>query len=173
MTGASVDAYLGLGSNLGDRRAALLEAVERLRRHPDVLEVELSTIHETEPVGSVDAPAQGGPYLNAVARVRTRLAPVALLRLCLEVERGLGRVRTVRNAPRLIDLDLVLYGDEIIDRSGLEAGVDLVVPHPRMLERSFVLEPLAELCPERLHPITGRSVRDHRDALRASRHDPG
>jgi 2-amino-4-hydroxy-6-hydroxymethyldihydropteridine diphosphokinase len=128
----TVRAYVGLGANLGDREAAILEAADRLGAS------RLSTIRETEPWGYADQP----PFLNAAAEVDTELAPRGLLDRLLEIERSLGRLRLgPRWGPRTIDLDLLLYGDEVVDEPGL------VVPHPRLHERLFVLEPLNELDP--------------------------
>ncbi len=130
------DVYIGLGANLGDRATTLRQALDDLAASPDVVVEGCSRFHETEP--------QGGPpgqprYLNAVARLRTRLGPRALLDLLLEVERRHGRTREVPNGPRTLDLDLLIYGRHTINQPGL------IVPHPRMWQRSFVLEPLAEL----------------------------
>ena len=97
----------------------------------------------------------GGPYLNAAAELLTVLSARSLLEICLAIESELGRVRTGPGAPRTIDLDLLLYGDQVIEEP------DLVVPHPRILEREFVLEPLAEIAPARVHPRSGRTFRDH------------
>lgn len=131
-----ITAYVALGSNLGDREAHLARAVEALRATPGVEVEALSTIRETAPVGG---PPQG-PYLNAVVELRTGLAARTLLERLLEIEAEAGRARgPQRNAPRTLDLDLLLYGDQEIDEP------DLVVPHPRMQQRAFVLEPLAEL----------------------------
>jgi 2-amino-4-hydroxy-6-hydroxymethyldihydropteridine diphosphokinase len=136
-------AFVGLGSNLGDREAALRGALELLGE--DVLAV--SSFRETDPVGYLDQP----PFLNAAAALETGLAPLALLERLLEVERELGRTRDgPRFGPRTIDLDLLLYEDHVIDEPGL------VVPHPRMAERRFVLEPLAELDPDLAVPGQGR-----------------
>jgi 2-amino-4-hydroxy-6-hydroxymethyldihydropteridine diphosphokinase len=133
-------AYVGLGSNLGDREALIRRAAELIGT------VRLSTIRETEPWGYT---AQG-PFLNAVAEIETGLGPRPLLVHLLDVERRLGRERVgPRWGPRRIDLDLLLYGDETIEEP------DLVVPHPRLLERRFVLEPLAELVPARKIPGNG------------------
>ena len=132
MRGEPVRAYVGLGANLGDREAAILEAADHLGA------ARLSTIRETEPWGYADQP----PFLNAVAEVDTDLSPRALLDRLLEIERSLGRLRLgPRWGPRTIDLDLLLYGDEVVEEPGL------VVPHPRLHERLFVLEPLNELDP--------------------------
>jgi 2-amino-4-hydroxy-6-hydroxymethyldihydropteridine diphosphokinase len=133
-------AYVGLGSNLGDREAMLLRAAEAIEA------VRLSPVIETEPWGYADQPR----FLNAVAELETELSPRELLELLLDVERRLGRTREgPRFGPRTIDLDLLLYGDEMIDEPGLQ------VPHPRLEERRFVLEPLAALVPERKIPGNG------------------
>ena len=130
-------AYVGLGANLGPREVTLLRAVELLRAADGVEVVAVSQLRETKPVGVVDQP----PFLNGAVAVDTRLSARALLELLLETERSLGRVRTERWGPRTIDLDLLAYGDEIVDEPGLR------VPHPRLHERRFALEPLAELDP--------------------------
>jgi 2-amino-4-hydroxy-6-hydroxymethyldihydropteridine diphosphokinase len=133
-------AYVGLGSNLGDREAQLLRAAELIGA------IRLSPVMETEPWGYEDQPR----FLNAVAEIETELPPRALLDLLLEVERQLGRERVgPRWGPRTIDLDLLLYGDEAVSEPGLE------IPHARLLERLFVLEPLAALVPERKIPGNG------------------
>jgi 2-amino-4-hydroxy-6-hydroxymethyldihydropteridine diphosphokinase len=125
--------YVGLGANLGDRAAAIRAAAEALGAR------RLSTIRETEPWGLEEQP----PFLNAVAELETELEPRALLDRLLAVERELGRVRTgPRWGPRTIDLDLLVYGDRVVDEPALK------VPHPRLHERAFALEPLAELAPD-------------------------
>lgn len=128
-------AYLGLGSNLGDRLANLQSAVELLAAQPGVKVVRSSRVYETDPVGG---PPQTD-YLNAVVEVETGLSPRELLDACMEVERLLGRIRNERWGPRIIDVDVLTYGEEEIDEPGL------MVPHPRMHERGFVLVPLTEL----------------------------
>lgn len=141
-------AYVGLGSNLGDRKANLEGAVERLR---GLGRVRVSEIRETDPVGVIDQPR----FLNAVAEFETDLGARALLERLLEIERELGRNRSAeqRWGPRTIDLDLLLYGDEQVDKPGL------ILPHPRLAERLFVLEPLHELAPGLVLP-DGRPIRD-------------
>lgn len=124
-------AYLGLGSNLGDRRAHLRSAIAAL---PDV--VEISPVYETEPVGG---PPGQSPYLNVVVALDTELTPRALLELGRRLEEAAGRVRTVKDGPRTLDVDVLLVGDLRVDEP------DLVVPHPRMWQRRFVLAPLADL----------------------------
>jgi len=130
--------YLGLGSNLGDRLATLQRAVDLLGERPGLHVVASSRVWETDPVGGPPQP----DYLNAVLRVRTDLEPLELLAACQQVEAALGRVRDVRWGPRTLDVDVLLVGDRRIDESAL------TVPHPRMLERSFVVLPLLELDPD-------------------------
>jgi len=140
----AVFAYIGLGSNLGDRRAMIAGALDRLQPR------RVSTIVETEPWGVADQPR----YLNAVAEIETDLEPAALLDRLLDLERGLGRVRREKWGPRTIDLDLLLYGDRRVSSELLS------VPHPHLHERRFVLEGLAELCPDRTVPGLDRTVRE-------------
>jgi 2-amino-4-hydroxy-6-hydroxymethyldihydropteridine diphosphokinase len=133
-------AYVGLGANLGDREATVRRAAELLGA------ARVSTLIETEPWGYADQPR----FVNAVAELETDKSPRALLERLLEIERELGRTREgPRYGPRTIDLDLLLYGDEQLEEPGL------VVPHPRLRERAFVLEPLAELAPELVVPGLG------------------
>lgn len=142
-------AYVGLGSNLGDREQSLRDALDRMAAEGWL--VRFSAFRDTDPVGVTDQPR----FLNAVAELRTDLRPRELLEQLLAIERELGRERSgeQRWGPRTIDLDLLLYGDEIIDEPGL------TVPHPRLAERRFVLEPLAELSPG-LELPDGRRVRE-------------
>ena len=128
-------AYLGLGANLGDRLANLQRAVDLLAEVSGLRVARSSRVYETEPVGGPEQPE----YLNAVVEVETDLAPRDLLEACLSVETRMGRVRAEPWGPRTIDVDVLTYGDETIDEP------DLVIPHPRMHERGFVLVPLAEL----------------------------
>jgi 2-amino-4-hydroxy-6-hydroxymethyldihydropteridine diphosphokinase len=130
-----VTAYLGLGSNLGDRLANLQAAVDRLVSEDGVAVEASSRVWETQPVGGPPQPE----YLNAVVRVRTDRAPRELLEACARVEDALGRVRRERWGPRTIDVDVLLFDDLVVDE------VDLTVPHPRLAERSFVVLPLLEL----------------------------
>lgn len=139
-------AYLGLGSNLGDRLSNLRRSVELLNAHADISVVRSSRVYETVAVG----PPQPD-YLNAVVEAETRRPPRALLDACLSVEREMGRERAQRWGPRVIDIDLLTYAEEVIDEPGLS------VPHPRMHERGFVLAPLLELDPDPTLP-GGRTV---------------
>jgi len=139
-------AYVGLGANLGDRERTLLAAVDALAAAEGVEVVAFSTLRETEPVGVDDQPH----YLNGVAELETTLPPRRLLERLLEVEQRFGRVRIPgEHGPRTLDLDLLLYGESEIDEPGL------TVPHPRLHERRFVLEPLAELAPGLVVPGRG------------------
>jgi len=140
--------YLSLGSNLGDRRAALVAAIEALD-WGTVTVVARSSVYETEPV---DAPEGSPGFLNQVVAVDSELDARELWERCSAVEVALGRSRdlTVRNAPRTIDIDLLLHGDAVLDEP------DLIVPHPRMAERAFVLVPLAEIAPDAVVPGAGR-----------------
>jgi 2-amino-4-hydroxy-6-hydroxymethyldihydropteridine diphosphokinase len=150
-------AWIALGSNLGDRQQNLRAAVAGLRAESGIEVVAVSRVYETDPVG----PPPQGPYLNAVARVQTTLAPRELLALLLGIECSRGRRRSgQRNAPRTLDLDLLLYGDERIDADGL------IVPHPRLHERAFVLEPLSEVAAGVTHPVLRESIAELARRLR-------
>jgi 2-amino-4-hydroxy-6-hydroxymethyldihydropteridine diphosphokinase len=142
------DAYVSIGTNLGDRAARLRSAVRAIAALPETRVVGLSPIFETDPVG----PPPQGAYLNAALRVETALSARALLDALLAIERAAGRERGERDAARTLDLDLLLYGDETIDEPGL------VVPHPRLAERAFVLEPIAALAPQLRHPKLGATI---------------
>jgi 2-amino-4-hydroxy-6-hydroxymethyldihydropteridine diphosphokinase len=128
--------FIGLGANLGDAAGTLRQAVGALRARPDLQVVALSSLYRSAPVD-----ATGPDYLNAVAELRTTLAPADLLRVLLQIEQQHGRERPYRHAPRTLDLDLLLYGQRQLDTP------DLTLPHPRLHLRAFVLEPLAELAP--------------------------
>ena len=146
----AVRAYVGLGSNLGDREATLRRALELLDAEPGVRVVAISTLRETDPVGFLEQPR----FLNGGCAIETELSPRGLLARLRSVERALGRRRDgPRFGPRTIDLDLLLHGGETVDEPGLQ------VPHPRLAERRFALEPLAELDPELMFP-DGRRVKD-------------
>ncbi|MCH2133305.1 MAG: 2-amino-4-hydroxy-6-hydroxymethyldihydropteridine diphosphokinase [Phycisphaerales bacterium] len=147
-----VTGFIGLGSNLGDRVASILQAVEALDETPGVMVFRLSTLLETEPVGLQEQ----GDFLNAVVEVRSTLSASQVLQQMLAIESGLGRDRASSTAggPREIDLDLLLWGEEISETPGVQ------VPHPRLHERAFVLVPMVELAPDLVHPTIGRSMRD-------------
>jgi 2-amino-4-hydroxy-6-hydroxymethyldihydropteridine diphosphokinase len=143
------EAYLGLGSNLGDRAATLRAAIAALEASPGIRVTRISSLYETPPWG----PVPQGPYLNACIGVETTLSPRQLLDLGLAIERDHGRERAVRWGPRTLDIDLLLFGDTSLDEDGL------IVPHPRMAERAFVLVPLAEIAPELT--VGGEAIANH------------
>ena len=143
--------YIGLGSNLGDREATIRAAVDRLRAHPQIKVTAESTLIETAPVGG---PAGQPTFLNGAAALETDLRPHALLRVLKGIERDLGRRPRTRWGPREIDLDVLLYGDRVIETARL------TVPHPLMAQRRFVLAPLSEIAPDARDPVTGRTVRE-------------
>lgn len=138
--------YLALGTNLGDRAANIEKALALLP--PDVQPVRLSPIYETEPWGYTDQPA----FLNAVLEAETALAPLDLLAALKRIESEIGRQPTFRYGPRLIDLDILFYDNLILEVD------NLVIPHPRLSERLFVLQPLAALAPDLRHPVSGLTV---------------
>jgi 2-amino-4-hydroxy-6-hydroxymethyldihydropteridine diphosphokinase len=139
-------AYLSAGANLGDRRAALIAAVQALSGGGRVRRV--SAMFETEPVGYRDQPW----FLNIAVEIETGFTPRELLAACLEIEARHGRVRTFAGAPRTLDIDILLHGDLVVDQP------DLQIPHPRMTDRRFVLMPLAEIAPDAIHPVHRLSI---------------
>ena len=143
--------YLGLGSNLGDRRGNLEKALAALNRHPAIRVLAVSSFVETAPVGG---PPGQGTYLNGAARIETTRGPAALLEELKRLERSAGRREGPRWGPRDIDLDILLYDDTVLETP------DLVIPHPHLGERRFVLEPLAEIAPDIRDPITNLTVRE-------------
>lgn len=141
-------AYIGLGSNLGDRVAYLRSGVNAIQHLGDSMSV--SSVYESEPFGVSDE--QQPMYLNMAVSIETKLAPEQLLAELVDIEQVNGRVRVRRNESRTLDLDVLMFGDEILDTP------DLTVPHPRMHERTFVMLPLAEITPDSVHPVLQRTM---------------
>jgi 2-amino-4-hydroxy-6-hydroxymethyldihydropteridine diphosphokinase len=146
--GKPVTAFVALGSNLADPAGQIRSALSELARLPNTSLVRSSSLYRNPPAGGLDQPE----YINAVAKVETRLGPRELLDRLLGIERAHGRVREYPNAPRTLDLDIALYGERVISEPGL------VIPHPRMLQRAFVLVPLAEIAPDAQVPGQGRAA---------------
>jgi 2-amino-4-hydroxy-6-hydroxymethyldihydropteridine diphosphokinase len=149
-------AYIGLGGNLGDRYGNIARAIDKLRLVSATRVVEQSTDYLTAPVGPREQPN----FVNSAVKITTDLAPQELLGALKAIEKSLGREETYRHGPRVIDLDILLYDNEIIDTD------DLKIPHPEMHKREFVLEPLCEIAPEAWHPVLKKTVREMLQALR-------
>jgi 2-amino-4-hydroxy-6-hydroxymethyldihydropteridine diphosphokinase len=141
-----VIAYIGIGSNINDKRAHCLQAIESLAEAGRI--VTTSSFYCTEPVGYTEQEE----FVNAVAAIETTLPPRELLRVCSTIEDRMGRERTIRWGPRTIDLDILLYGNEIVNLPGL------AVPHPLFAQRRFVMVPLAEIAPDVVHPVLNKSM---------------
>jgi 2-amino-4-hydroxy-6-hydroxymethyldihydropteridine diphosphokinase len=140
-------AYISAGSNVGDRKQNLGFALNLLAQRNVVRKS--SSFFETEPVGHLNQPW----FLNLAIEIETLLIPLELLKLCQEIETSCGRIRTFPNAPRTLDLDILLFEDVVMDEE------KLIIPHPRLPERRFVLEPLAQIAPEAVHPVLKKSIR--------------
>ena len=148
MSSEPVTAYLGLGSNLGNRQDNLDKTLNLLSQRLRVRQV--SSIYDTEPVGNVNQPR----FLNSVCQVHTTLTPTELLALAKGIELKLGRAPGKSNTPRPIDIDILFYDDQVIETP------ELVIPHPRLAERAFVLIPLDEIAPDLVHPVSGKTIRE-------------
>ncbi|MEE8599195.1 MAG: 2-amino-4-hydroxy-6-hydroxymethyldihydropteridine diphosphokinase [Dehalococcoidales bacterium] len=142
-----VTVYLGLGSNMGDREDNLDRALGFLS--PRLRIEKVSSVYDTEPIGNVNQPR----FLNLVCQVYTRLAPSELLTLAKGIERKLGRVFGRPNTPRPIDIDILFYGDQVIETP------ELIIPHPKLTDRAFVLIPLNEIAPDLVHPVNGKTIK--------------
>lgn len=145
----AVAAYIALGSNLGDRLRSMQEAVRHLSAAEGIRISGMASLYETDPLAT---PTWQPPFLNSVARAETALSPEVLMAELLQIETRMGRTRESHLAPRVIDLDLLFYGDFVVDTAAL------TIPHPRLHERRFVLEPLAEVNPGLVHPVLGRTM---------------
>ena len=148
MSSQLITVYLGLGSNMENRQGNLDKALDLLSQRLQLRQV--SSLYDTEPVGNTEQPR----FLNMVCQVRTRLAPEELLTLAKGIELKLGRPPRTSNAPRPIDIDILFYGDQVIKTK------KLVIPHPKLTERAFVLVPLAEIAPDLVHPVSHKTVRE-------------
>lgn len=157
-------AYLGLGSNVGDREEYIEQAVFLLEKNPNIQVSKRSSNYETEAEGGGDQP----PFMNAAVEIRTKLTPHKLMEVCQEIETALGREREVEWGPRTIDIDILLFENEIISDDKLQ------VPHPLMHERMFVLKPLKEIAPHAAHPVLEKSIEalfDERKAEAGDKYD--
>jgi 2-amino-4-hydroxy-6-hydroxymethyldihydropteridine diphosphokinase len=152
-------AYVGLGSNQGDRCGYLESGVRQIELDPGVRLVATSTVYETPPIGYVPQPH----FLNAVVSIETALAPAQLLRILRRVEDDHGRQRRIRWGPRTLDLDLLIHGEEIVETE------ELILPHPRLTARCFVLVPLCEIAPDLRHPVSGKALQEYESELVCSR----
>ncbi len=140
--------YLSTGSNLGDRLASLQLAVEALNNYPGISVLRVSPVYETEPWGYLDQPH----FLNQVVEIETEIPPADLLPVMKHLEKDMGRVPNFKNGPRVIDVDIILYGNQIVEQDGI------TIPHPSIAQRAFVLAPLADLIPHYIHPKLGVTI---------------
>jgi len=146
--------YISLGSNVGKREEYLKSALKEIKQFANIKQ--RSGIHETDPVGYKDQ----GKFLNMVTKIETELTPIELIVQLQEIEHKLGRKREIKDGPRTIDLDILLYNDQIIEQPNLK------IPHPRMHKRNFVLTPLSEISPDTVHPKLNKSIKKLKDELR-------
>ena len=141
-------AYIGIGSNLGDKEHNIKKSIDLIKEKSKILEI--SRLYKTEPVGYKNQ----DKFLNCAIKIKTELKPIELLGFLQSIEKRLGRIRTIKNGPRTIDLDILFYGIEIINEN------NLIVPHPRLHEREFVLEPLEDISPNFIHPVLRKSIKE-------------
>ena len=147
--------FLGLGSNLGNRKTFLTTAVQCFQNHRDISVLQESTVIETAPVGEVEQ----GAFLNQVIEIETNLNPLELLAVILAIEKSQGRIRTEKWGPRTLDIDILFFGDTVVQYETLQ------IPHPELHRRVFVLQPLQEIAPEYIHPILDSPVHAMLDSL--------
>ncbi|MCE5206973.1 MAG: 2-amino-4-hydroxy-6-hydroxymethyldihydropteridine diphosphokinase [Chloroflexi bacterium] len=140
--------YLSTGSNLGDRQSKLQVAINKLNDYAGISVLRVSPVYETEPWGYLNQPR----FLNQVVEIETEIAPVELVSVMKHLEKEMGRTPNFKNGPRVIDMDIVLYGSRIIEQEGI------TIPHPFFPERAFVLVPLADLIPDFIHPVLGKTI---------------
>jgi len=162
--GGPAKVYLSLGSNVGDREEYIEQAIFLLEKNPDIQVTKRSSNYETEPEGGVDQP----PFINAAVSIITKLPAEKLLEICQEIETALGRDREMEWGPRTIDIDILLYDDQIVSEDKLQ------IPHPLMHERMFVLKPLKEIAPAAIHPVLEKSIEalyDERKAEGGDKYD--
>ncbi|MCK5237120.1 MAG: 2-amino-4-hydroxy-6-hydroxymethyldihydropteridine diphosphokinase [Deltaproteobacteria bacterium] len=148
-------AYIAIGSNEGDALKNCKRAIEKLNNTDDIKVTKVSSFYKTEPWGVTEQEE----FINSAARIETTLTPEDLLEVCRSIEESLGRARQVKWGPRIIDLDIIFFGDRVI------SGSDLKVPHPHLKERAFVLKPLMDIAPEKIHPVTGATVTQMAEAI--------
>ena len=152
-----IKSYIGIGSNLGDRRKNIQLALKVLKEKKDIIVEKVSPFYETLPAGG---PPHQGKFLNGVIEISTTLTPQELLKVLQGIEKALGRVRKERWGPRTIDLDILFYGDLIVNEEGL------IIPHPLMHKREFVLKPLLRIAPNLIHPVLKESVKELLESIR-------
>jgi len=146
-----ITSYIGVGSNLGNRSRNIDEAIEFLDGHREIFVNRISSIYQTDPQGG---PAGQEKFLNGVVEIRTSLHPISLLRELKIIEKRLKREETVKDGPRTIDLDILAYGDRVMERPGLS------IPHPRLTNRNFVLRGFCQIAPDYMHPLLKKSVKE-------------
>lgn len=148
MRGLKKKAYIGIGSNIGDKTANCKKAIELLKENPQIKVTKISDFYETEPVGYKEQEW----FVNCAVEIETDLNPQELILLCQTIESKLGRKRKIKYGPRIIDLDILLYNNDIIDTT------ELKIPHPEMHKRSFVLKPLSDIAPDAVHPVLKKTI---------------
>jgi len=146
-----ITSYIGVGSNLGNRRQNIDDAIAFLDGHSEIFVGRISSIYQTDPAGG---PADQEKFLNGVVEIRTSLHPISLLRELDSIEKRLKRTKTVKNGPRTIDLDILAYGDRVMERPGLS------IPHPQITSRNFVLEGFCQIAPDYMHPLLKKSIKE-------------